>query len=270
MGDIMRKNSYQGNLYLFEGIDGAGKTSQAQMLTDRLGHEGHRAFFTREPTSETVFGNLARFIYMCESLHEKASAELRRCMAGAEYQALRGVYDNLQKVHIGRFESIAHEVMMGEYKNLPTFLQLCMIFDRYHHYVDTIIPKLKEGITVVADRGFLSTLAYSAADDIAWLPLLAAHREILGDAFIMPDILFFIDVPVEIGIQRTMAKQQGKKDYFDTSELLTKIRDRYLQLCSSPIIADNTQVIAIRAGDASPHETHEEIWPCVEQLLARF
>lgn len=255
----MRKNSYLGKFILFEGIDGSGKTTQARMLTDHLQKEGYQAFFTREPTSETVFGNLARFIYMCESLHEKASAELRRCMEGAEYRALRAVYDNLQKVHIGRFEEIAHEVMMGEYKNLPTFLQLCMIFDRYHHHVDTIIPKLKEGVTVVADRNFLSTLAYSVGDDIPWQPLLKAHEEILGHAFIMPNVLFLIDVPIEVGLARTMAKQSGKKDYFDTQAMLTKIRGRYREVCSNSVIADNVTVVTIN-GDVSVQDAHDEIW----------
>ena len=259
MGDGMKKYIYPGKFILFEGIDGSGKTTQAHMLVDRLKQEGHKAFFTREPTSETIFGNLARFIYMCESLHEKASAELRRCMEGAEYQALRAVYDNLQKAHIGRLEDIAHEVMMGEYKNLPKFLQLCMIFDRYHHHIDTIIPKLKEGVTVVADRDFLSTLAYSAGDNIPWQPLLAAHEEILGDAFIMPDLLFLIDVPVKVGIARTMVKQSGKKDYFDTETMLTAIRDRYREVSSSQVIADNTTVITID-GNASPKNAHDEIW----------
>lgn len=262
----MRKNSYQGKFILFEGIDGSGKTMQAHILTDRLQKEGYQAFFTREPTSETIFGNLARFIYMRESLHEKASAELRRCMEGAEYQALRVIYDDLKIAHIGRFEKIAHEVMMGEYKNLPTFLQLCMIFDRYHHHVDTIIPKLKEGVTVVADRDFLSTLAYSAGDDIPWQPLLVAHEEILGHVFIMPNLLFFIDVPVEVGLARTMAKQSGKKDYFDTQAMLTKIRGRYREVCSNSVIADNVTVTTIN-GDVSPQDAHDEIWHHVRLFM---
>lgn len=263
----MKKNSYQGKFILLEGIDGSGKTTQSPMLAERLQRDGFKSFSTREPTSDNIFGKLARFIYMCESLHDKASVELRRCMEGAEYQALRAMYDELQLKHISRLEEIAHEVMMGDYKNLPTFLQLAMIFDRYHHHVDTIIPNLQNGVHVVADRDFLSTLAYSAGDDISWQSLLQAHEEILGDAFIMPDLLLIIDVPVEVGIKRTMAKQQGKKDYFDTEELLAKIRKRYLELSDTPDIIRNTHCVVIHAGDGSPEDVRDEIWHYVHPVI---
>lgn len=264
----MRKNSYLGKFILLEGIDGSGKTTQSHMLTERLQREGFKSFSTREPTSDNIFGKLARFIYMCESLHDKASSELARCMQSAEYQALRAMYGELQRVHIGRLEAIAHEVMTGDYKNLPTFLQLAMIFDRYHHHIDTIIPNLEKGIHVIADRDFLSTLAYSAGDDIAWQPLLQAHEDILGDAFIMPDLLFIIDVSVEVGIKRTMAKQQGKKDYFDTQELLTKIRERYLELSQNPEIIMHTSGLVINTSDASPDVVHELIWSYVRPIIS--
>jgi len=264
----MKKNPYKGKFILLEGIDGSGKTTQTRLLVERMAREGMAAYQTREPTSDNMFGRLARFIYMCESLHEKASAELEGCLQGAEYRALRAMYDELQLKHITRFEGIAHEVMRGDYKNLQTFLQLTMIFDRYHHHVDTIIPQLERGVHVAADRDFLSTLAYSAGDDIPWRPLLQAHVEILGDAFIAPDLTFFIDIPVNIGIERTMAKQQGKKDYFDTDELLSKIRARYVELSESSEIIRHTPVARIQGSDASPEVVHELIWPYCRSLIA--
>lgn len=264
----MKKNPYKGKFFLLEGIDGSGKTTQSKLLADRLNHESFAAFLTREPTSDNIFGELARFIYMCESLHDEAPAELERCIQDAEYKALVAMYDELQAKHIARFEAIVREIMQGDYKNLQTFLQLAMIFDRYHHHVDTVIPNLEKGVHVVADRDFLSTLAYSAGDDIPWEPLFQAHEEILGDAFIMPDLLFIIDVPVEVGIKRTMAKQGGKKDYFDTEERLTKIRERYLELSQSPEIVKSTSSLIINTPDASPEVVHELIWSYVHPLVS--
>lgn len=263
----MKKNPYLGKFILFEGIDGSGKTTQARMLDERLKRENVSSFLTREPTSENIFGKLARFIYMCESLHDKASAELRRCMEGAEYKALRAMYDDLKTVHLDRFEKIAHDIICGDRKDLPIFLQLAMIFDRYHHHFDTVIPNLEKGVHVVADRDFLSTLAYSAGDDIAWQPLLKVHEEILGNTFIMPDLLLVIDVAVEVGIARTMAKQQGKKDYFDTEEKLTKICKRYLELSQCPEIVKPTSGLVIHTSNASPEVVHELIWSHVHPLI---
>lgn len=263
----MKKNPYQGKFILLEGIDGSGKTTQARLLDERLKKENIPSFLTREPTSDNIFGKLARFIYTCESLHDKISAELDQCMQGAEYQTLRAMYDDLQMKHVSRFEAIAREIISGNYNNLPMFLQLTMILDRYHHHVDAVIPNLERGMHVVADRDFFSTLAYSASDDIAWQPLLLAHEEILGDTFLMPDLLFIIDVPVEIGIARTMTKQQGKKDYFDTKEKLTKIRKRYFELSQRPEIVKHISGLVINASDASPEVVHELIWSYAHLLV---
>ena len=266
----MQKNTYQGKFFLLEGIDGSGKTTQSRMLVERLKREGFSALLTREPTSDNVFGCLARFIYMCKSLHVDAPGELKRCMRSAEYQAMRAICDDLRLKHIARFEEIARDIMAGDYTNLQTFLQLAMIFDRYHHHVDTLIPNLQNGLHVVADRDFLSTLAYSAGGDIPWRSLLAAHEEILGDVFIAPDLIFLIDIPVAAGIGRTMVKQQGKKDYFDTEELLTKIRDRYIELGAAPEIVSHTSWVTINGANGSPEDVHELIWPyCKSLLVAR-
>lgn len=263
MEAIMKKNPYPGRFISFEGIDGSGKTTQARMLADRLQKEKYRAVLRREPTDDNIFGRLARFIYTCDSLHDKAPSMLRLTMAGQQYKDHCSL---LHTTHREHFEEIAHEMIHGNYKHLPVFLQITMIFDRFLHYMDTIVPALDEGITVISDRGFLSTLAYGAGDDLAWLPLLKAHEEILSHAFIIPDLLFLIDVPVQVGIARTMAKQDGKKDYFDTEAKLTKIRDRYINVCSSPIIADNITVVTIN-GDVSVQDAHNTIWHRVRLLM---
>ncbi len=265
--DAMRKNTYQGKFILLEGIDGSGKTTQSRMLADRLQKEGITSFLTREPTSDNIFGRLARFIYMCESLHDEAPSALRGLLDRGEYMKFRSVCNAFQRANLNRFEEIAYEIIGNEYKNLPILLQLAMIFDRYYHHIDTVIPNLENGVHVVADRDFLSTLAYSAGDDIPWEPLLQAHEEILGDVFLMPDLLLIIDVPVEVGIKRTMAKQQGKKDYFDTEERLTKIRKRYLELSQSPKIVKNTSGLIINTFDASPEVVHELIWSYVRPVV---
>jgi len=64
-----------------------------------------------------------------------------------------------------------------------------------------------------------------------------------------------------------MAKQQGKKDYFDTEELLTKIRKRYLELSGTSEIVKNTHCVVIHVSDASPEDVHEEIWRYVHPVV---
>lgn len=49
----------QGCFIVFEGIDGAGKTTQIELLAERLRREGRRVYTTAEPT-ESVTGGLLR------------------------------------------------------------------------------------------------------------------------------------------------------------------------------------------------------------------
>ncbi len=47
-----KENSYPGKLIAIEGIDGSGKTTQAQLLCKKLGEKGIAASCTKEPTDE--------------------------------------------------------------------------------------------------------------------------------------------------------------------------------------------------------------------------
>ena len=254
----MRKNPYKGNYFLFEGIDGSGKTTQARLLAERMVQQGLPVFLTREPTDH-VFGQLCRFIYTCQSLEQALPEKIKIDMEGKIGELLRGMESGNASKHVAQFKIIVGEIVNADFTHMDVLLQLGMIFDRYYHHVDEIIPKLEQGINVVADRNFLSTLAYSAGKDIQWQPLLEAHDDILGEAFIMPDLLLFIDIPVHVGLERTIHKQQGRKDYFDKEEVLAKIRDRYIELSCVPEIIEYTSVATID-GSASCDEVHQSVW----------
>ena len=47
-----KKNPYSGKFIAIEGIDGSGKTTQAQLLCKELGEKGISAYCTKEPTDE--------------------------------------------------------------------------------------------------------------------------------------------------------------------------------------------------------------------------
>lgn len=56
---MQEKNQKRGAFIVFEGIDGAGKTTQIELLTRRLQSEGRVVYRTAEPT-ESVTGGLLR------------------------------------------------------------------------------------------------------------------------------------------------------------------------------------------------------------------
>lgn len=58
MADETGKETARGKFIVFEGIDGAGKTTQIGLLADRLRREGRRVQITAEPTASAVGGLL--------------------------------------------------------------------------------------------------------------------------------------------------------------------------------------------------------------------
>lgn len=50
----LRRNPYKGKIIAIEGIDGAGKTTQAKALVKRLNKEGFNAAYTKEPTDDVI------------------------------------------------------------------------------------------------------------------------------------------------------------------------------------------------------------------------
>ena len=49
-----RRNPYKGKLIAIEGIDGAGKTTQAKELVKRLNKAGYNASYSKEPTDDVI------------------------------------------------------------------------------------------------------------------------------------------------------------------------------------------------------------------------
>lgn len=49
-----RKNPYKGKLIVIEGIDGAGKTTQAKEVVKMLNKQGVNASYTKEPTDQVI------------------------------------------------------------------------------------------------------------------------------------------------------------------------------------------------------------------------
>ncbi|MBN2042576.1 MAG: dTMP kinase [Candidatus Aenigmarchaeota archaeon] len=71
--------------------------------------------------------------------------------------------------------------------------------DRYEHLKTFVIPQLEQGISVVSDRYYYSTIAYQSilyGVDSGWI------REVNRFAR-KPDLTIFLDVPAEESLKRT-------------------------------------------------------------------
>ena len=105
-------------------------------------------------------------------------------------------------------------------------LSLLAASDRLQHVNKVIEPAMQHGGIVLSDRYFYSCLANLRArgfekDD--WI------YEIAGSV-IKPDLAFFIDVPVEVAVDRVRSRPEEKNRYIDI-DLQYRLRKEYVDIC---------------------------------------
>ncbi len=204
----MKENAYPGKLIVFEGLDGAGKSTQVGLLADFLKNIHHRKVHeTAEPTSSLIGG-------------------------------------------------IIRSQIAGDWKSSNECLQLLFSADRLYHLEKEIMPFLEQGITVISDRYFFSTVAYGEAtmNDADWLLKI-------NDKIILPDLVYILKISARVGIERIHANRHGIK-LFDKEKLLKRVADNYDKLALQ--FADITVVLN---GEQSIKAIASEIQTNIKQRL---
>ena len=106
------------------------------------------------------------------------------------------------------------------------------IRDREWHITNRILPALNEGKIVLLDRYFFATGAYqSTVMDLHWSEILRRNRE--GISAPEPDIVFILDVPAEIGLERATGRTGIANLQFEKLDRLVKVRQNYLEMVQS-------------------------------------
>ncbi|MCS7106456.1 MAG: dTMP kinase [Candidatus Aenigmarchaeota archaeon] len=149
--------------------------------------------------------------------------------------------------------------------DLDSFTQsLLFAADRSLHQ-ERIKALLEKGNVVLCDRYCYSNFAYQAAKGlpIEWLKEIEKHN-------IKPDIVFLIDVPVEVSMNRV--KQLSIEDFTKKEilerlekekEFLEKIREIYLSLA----VSDKETKWFVVNGSEEISVNHEKIWEKVKEEL---
>ncbi len=82
----MKENSHKGKFIVFEGLDGSGQSTQAQLLKDYLEKDKKvSAVLTKEPTNELPIGVLIRQILKKEISISPAAFQLLFCADRSEH-----------------------------------------------------------------------------------------------------------------------------------------------------------------------------------------
>lgn len=173
--------NYSPKFIVFEGIDGAGKTTQISLLAKALGERGITSNVSAEPTT-------------------MASGKLLRRALSGEIPA--------------------------------TAMEMAEMFarDRVNHNTDSeqgINRLLSDGVTVISDRYYYSSLAYQGAelgfDTVANLNL--ENPDIRT-----PDLCVFLDLTPEKSLERIGARADVPHEIYENYEYLDKTRKMFFDV----------------------------------------
>jgi dTMP kinase len=158
-------------------------------------------------------------------------------------------------------EKIRELVLCPRDETLPPTAELLMMFAaRAVHLANHIEPALNAGRWVICDRFTDATYAYQGAGrgisqtDIRFLETLVQGAR-------RPDLTLLLDVPVDVGLERSRQRDAGGiRDRFDRerAEFFERVRQSYLSRARA-----EPQRIAIIDAAASM----DEVTKCMTQVL---
>jgi dTMP kinase len=219
----MFPNPGPGRFVVFEGLDGAGTTTQVVSLRRRIEDlaspgESCPVYVTREP-SDGPIGLQIRMV-------------------------------------------LEHRI-----KTDPATLAALFAADRMDHLTHRcgkggIVAHLRSGVHVLSDRYYLSSFAYQGMS-LDWNWLWDMHARC-----IRPDMTLFLDVPVDVCLERIAARRGDRTDLFENRNALTSARSSYLGAIHR--LRQAGDAIEVVDGNASPEQVHELIWEKVQKLFPAF
>ncbi|MDD9943109.1 MAG: dTMP kinase [Myxococcales bacterium] len=177
----------EGSFIVLEGVDGAGTTTHSRRLVERLRGGRVPVHATQEP-SEGPVGGL-----------------LRQTLSGRMGTPGRGGV------------------------RAPAWHTMALMFaaDRMDHLEAEILPNLRDGLIVVCDRYYHSSVAYQSMTASAEEGVIGWIREVNRYAR-RPDLTIVLDVPPEVAAERRRRRRGA--DLFDGDPLQAKLGEFYRRL----------------------------------------
>lgn len=131
-----KKKNNRGKFIVFEGLDGAGTTTQSNLLAEHLEEQHWPVCVTSEPTQGPM-GFILRLLISNRLILQNKEMDM--------------------------------EILSN------SSIALLFAADRLDHLQHMILPKLQEGIIVICDRYYLSSYAYQMGNDrqnLEWLKVI--------------------------------------------------------------------------------------------------
>ena len=144
------------------------------------------------------------------------------------------------------------DVLHGKRKATNEEILELFVLDRIQHVEEKIQPALDNGVVVLMDRYYYSSMAYQVAGGIDVEEIREKH------AFApKPDIVLIFDLPVSIALERV--KGHSDADEFEKEEHLEKVRVAYLDL-------ENDPLVRIVDATRTPEGIFEDVWRLVSEV----
>jgi dTMP kinase len=170
----------QGAFIVLEGVDGAGTTTHTRELGQLLKARAVPVHTTAEPSAGPI------------------GALLRQTLTGRMVLSAPSGMDRADRP--------------------PTWSTMALLFaaDRLDHCDSEVLPQLREGVTVISDRYYHSSVAYQSVtgggvEAIAWIRDLNRYAR-------RPDLTIVLDVSAELAAERR-SRRRGNAELFDADDI---------------------------------------------------
>lgn len=152
-------------------------------------------------------------------------------------------------------EEIRNLIVSGSANRWDGITELLLIYAaRRVHTEKKIKPLLKDGVTVISDRYFDSSLAYQGFGHNLSIENVETIRKIVLENF-KPDVTIFLDMDTEAALMRT--NKRGDKNRFEDMELSfhKKVKDGFEYILSK----ENERFIRIDVTNITINELNKII-----------
>lgn len=138
--------------------------------------------------------------------------------------------------------------------------QMAYLFaaDRHDHLyndIDGVFKSINEGYHVISTRYYFSSLVYNCQNQEDW-----DFIKSLNQRFPNPDLVIYIDLPVEISLQRLSDRPQ--KEIYETKDKLIKVSQNYRN-----IFPEYTGLLFQVDGRKNKQEIHKKIIKFIESKI---
>lgn len=206
----------EGLFIVLEGVDGAGTTTHTRILAEALRARGLPVHTSREPSDGPI------------------GVQIRQILTG------RLVVPGLHG------------------PRPPSWTTMALLFaaDRMDHVEASIVPNLMDGVTVLSDRYYHSSVAYQSItgggepETIEWVKAINRHAR-------RPDLTIVLDVPDETAAKRRASRTAGR-EMFDDLELQQQLAAFYRGMSEHfpderIVVVDSDRPVQDVASDVMAH-----------------